>query len=139
MKDIRRFHLAQEEFDDYNIALKEIKNGRKESHWIWFIFPQLEIISRSDISVYYGLSGLEEAKAFLKGKTLNFRLREITSELLKHKHKDIRQIMSGLDAMKLRSSMTLFDIASLHDIFEEVLDTFYDGTRCMVTMTACGR
>jgi uncharacterized protein (DUF1810 family) len=139
MKDIRRFHLAQEEFDDYNIALKEIKNGRKESHWIWFIFPQLEILSRSDISVYYGISGLEEAKAFLKDKTLNFRLREITSELLKHKGKDIRQIMGGLDAMKLRSSMTLFDIASLHDIFEEVLDTFYDGTRCMVTMTACGR
>jgi uncharacterized protein (DUF1810 family) len=139
MKDIRRFHLAQEEFDDYNIALKEIKNGRKESHWIWFIFPQLEILSRSDISVYYGISGLEEAKAFLKDKTLNFRLREITSELLKHKGKDIRQIMGGLDAMKLRSSMTLFDIASPHDIFEEVLDTFYDGTRCMVTMTACGR
>jgi uncharacterized protein (DUF1810 family) len=139
MKDIRRFHLAQEEFDDYNIALKEIKNGRKESHWIWFIFPQLEILSRSDISVYYGISELEEAKAFLKDKTLNFRLREITSELLKHKGKDIRQIMGGLDAMKLRSSMTLFDIASPHDIFEEVLDTFYDSTRCMVTMTACGR
>ena len=139
MKDIRRFHLAQEEFDDYNIALKEIKNGRKESHWIWFIFPQLEILSRSDISVYYSLSGLEEAKAFLKDKTLKFRLREITSELLKHKHKDIRQIMGGLDATKLRSSMTLFDIASPHDIFEEVLDTFYDSTRCMVTMTACGR
>ena len=139
MKDIRRFHLAQEEFDDYNIALKEIKNGRKESHWIWFIFPQLEILSRSDISVYYGISGLEEAKAFLKDKTLNFRLREITSELLKHKGKDIRQIMGGLDAMKLRSSMTLFDIAFPHDIFEEVLDTFYDSTRCMVTMTACGR
>jgi uncharacterized protein (DUF1810 family) len=139
MKDIRRFHLAQEEFDDYNIALNEIKNGRKDSHWIWFIFPQLEILSRSDISVYYGISGLEEAKAFLKDKILNFRLREITSELLKHKGKDIRQIMGGLDAMKLRSSMTLFDIASPHDIFEEVLDTFYDSTRCMVTMTACGR
>ena len=139
MKDIRRFILAQEEFDDYSIALNEIKNGRKESHWIWFIFPQLELLCRSDISVYYGISSIDEAKAFLENKTLNFRLREITSELLKHKDKDVRQIMGGLDAMKLRSSMTLFDIVSPHDIFEEVLDTFYDSTRCMVTLTACGR
>lgn len=139
MKNIERFIQAQEEFNDYEVALNEIKNGKKQSHWIWFIFPQLEILSRSDISVYYGMSGLDEAKAFLKNETLNKRMREILTELLKHKGKDINDIMGSLDAMKLRSSMTLFNAAFPDDIFKEVLDTFFSGTKCFATQQMCKR
>ncbi len=139
MKDIRRFIIAQNEQNDYTYALKEIQNGRKETHWIWFIFPQLEILCQSDISVYYGIEDIDEARAFLNNKVLNERLREITSELLKHKDKDIKDIFHYPDYLKVQSCMTLFDYVSPDDIFADVLDAFYNSQRCMATVAAIKR
>ena len=139
MKDIRRFILAQNEQNDYTYALKEIQNGRKETHWIWFIFPQLEILCQSDISVYYGIEDIDETRAFLNNKILNERLREITTELLKHNDKNIKDIFCYPDYMKVQSCMTLFDYISPDDIFADVLDVFYNSQRCMATVASIKR
>lgn len=120
-------------------ALKEIQNGRKETHWIWFIFPQLEILCQSDISIYYGIEDIDEASAFLNNKVLNERLREITTELLKHNDKDVKDIFHYPDYLKVQSCMTLFDYVSPDDIFADVLDAFYDSQRCMATVAAIKR
>lgn len=122
--DLGRFLLAQER--EYPIALHEIQSGRKQSHWIWYIFPQQKGLGRSYNSEYYGLDGLDEAKAYLQHPILSKRLREICQALLGNKGKDIRHIMgSNIDAVKLKSSMQIFNLASPDDIFKEVLATFY--------------
>ena len=132
--NIERFDEAQEVA--YSMALGEIKAGRKTLHWIWFIFPQLKGLGSSYRSSYYGIDGLEEARAYVEHPLLNERLREITTELLKHSGGDIRYIMgSGIDAKKLCSSMTLFDVISPDDIYNNVLDVFFDGKRCSRTLT----
>ena len=120
-----RFIEAQQLY--YPIALQEIIEGHKRSHWIWFIFPQLAILGRSANAKFYGISSLNEAKAYLSHPILGARLREITAALLQHRGKDAVSILGGIDAMKVRSCMTLFDAASPNDIFHEVLDAFYDG------------
>jgi uncharacterized protein (DUF1810 family) len=139
MKNIERFKLAQEEFGDYEIALSEIKNGKKLTHWIWFVFPQLEFLCQSEISRYYGIEDIEEARAFLADYILDSRLRKITSELLKHKGKDIKSIFGYPDYMKVKSCMTLFDYISPQDIFADVLTAFYNSGRCLATLAAIKR
>lgn len=123
--NLQRFLTAQD--FNYSTALEEIRNGEKRSHWIWFIFPQLAVLGQSGNAKYYGISGLDEAKAYLAHPVLAERLRVITNALLQHKGRDAVDIFGGLDAMKVRSCMTLFDATSPNDIFSEVLDTFYDG------------
>ncbi len=128
--DITRFVEAQDgEWSGYADALAEIRNGRKTSHWIWYIFPQLRGLGRSFNANYYGLADRNEAEAYLAHPILGPRLREITSVLLDHKDKTAREILGGIDAMKVRSCMTLFDCISPNDIFAEVLSQFYDGKR----------
>jgi uncharacterized protein (DUF1810 family) len=124
---LERFVQAQNHM--YTQALQEVKNGYKCSHWIWYIFPQLAILGHSYNSKYYGISGFDEAKAYLAHPILGARLREVTSALLAHSGKDARAIFGGLDAKKVRSCMTLFDAVAPGDIFENVLDQFYDGRR----------
>lgn len=131
--DIERFLTAQDHYA-YETALEEIKEGHKQSHWIWYIFPQIRGLGHSPMSQMYGIASLAEAKAYLEEPTLAARLREITGELLKHKDMAADDIFGGLDATKVRSCMTLFDLVSPSDIFEEVLDTFYDGKRCRRTL-----
>lgn len=122
--DLDRFLVAQER--DYPYALKEMQNGRKEGHWIWYIFPQQKGLGHSYNSEYYGLDGLDEAKAYVRHPVLGKRLREICQALLDNKGKDIRYIMgSGIDVIKLKTSMELFDLASPNDIFNKVLRTFF--------------
>lgn len=129
-----RFLKAQEW--GYIQALNEIRAGEKVSHWIWYIFPQLKGLGYSYNSRYYGIDGLEEARAYVEHSLLNERLREITTELLKHSGGDIIDIMgSGIDAMKLRSSMTMFDVVSPDDIYNNVLDVFFKGKKCSRTLT----
>ena len=120
-----RFLSAQKSY--YDIALQEIIFGRKRSHWIWFIFPQLAVLGRSANAKYYGISGLNEAKAYLSHPVLGARLREITAALLMHRGEDAVSILGGIDALKVRSCMTLFDAVSPNDIFRHVLDAFYNG------------
>ena len=133
--DTERFIKAQDSYDSYMSALEEIKRGQKQSHWIWYVFPQIEGLGHSTMAKKYAIRSLQEAKAYLGNDKLNARLREITRALLEHAgDKDITHIMGHIDAMKVRSCMTLFDIVSPHDIFEEVLDKFYDGERCKATL-----
>ena len=113
---------------DYAMALQEMKDGEKRSHWIWYIFPQLRGLGHSSNSWIYGLADMEEAKVYLSHPVLGARLREVTQAVLAHHGKDIVAVMgSAIDARKLRSSMTLFDAVSPNDIFRDVLNAFYDG------------
>lgn len=129
---LQRFIEAQN--DSYDQALKEIRNGRKLTHWIWYIFPQMKGLGFSYNSEYYGITSLQEARDYLENELLRKRLFEITESLLMHKGKDIESIMGDIDAMKLKSSMTLFNAVQPDDIFGEVLDEFYGGERCRRTL-----
>ncbi len=129
--NLERFKQAQaSEYCGYATALKEIRNGRKESHWIWYIFPQLKGLGCSYNSNYYGIECLDEAKAYLNDETLGKRLREISQALLEHANQlSAYDIFGGLDAMKVKSCMTLFDLVAPNDVFASVLDTFFNGKR----------
>ena len=129
---LQRFIEAQN--DSYDQALKEIRNGRKLTHWIWYIFPQMKGLGFSYNSEYYGITSLQEAKDYLENELLRKRLFEITESLLMHKGKDIESIMGDIDALKLKSSMTLFDAVQPGSVFSEVLDEFYGGERCRRTL-----
>ena len=134
--DIKRFIEAQEipYFCGYKQALEEVKNGKKVNHWIWYIFPQLRCLGRSSRAHYYGIADRNEAKRYLNNIFLGLRIREITNALLKHKDKTALEIFGDIDAIKVRSSMTMFDFLSPNDIFGEVLDFFYNGERCEITL-----
>ena len=132
MDNLNRFVRAQEH--SYAQALSEIKAGRKYSHWIWYIFPQLKGLGRSWNSDYYGLDSFAEAASYLAHPVLGSRLREITLALLEHSGKKPKDILGGIDATKVCSSMTLFDKVCPGDIFARVLDEFYDGCRCNRTL-----
>lgn len=124
--DLNRFVDAQRR--DYLQALAEIRAGRKQSHWIWYIFPQLRELCRSDTAKYYGIADLGEAKAYLANDTLRKHLIEISEALLDLKETDITAIMGFPDDLKLRSSMTLFHLAdSKSDVFLRVLDKYFEG------------
>ena len=126
IRSLNRFLEVQEH--TYATALKEIKNGEKESHWIWYIFPQLRGLGRSQMAYTYGIDGVEEAHAYLSHPILSARLLEISVALLTHKDEIIEDVVGDIDAMKLRSSMTLFALISEdNSIFHQVLDCFYDG------------
>ena len=118
----------------YEYALNEMKSGRKEGHWIWYVFPQMKGLGYSPNSQFYGISGKEEAKAYLEHPVLGARLREITGSLLTIEGKTAEEILSPIDAMKVRSSMTLFDAVCPGDIFSAVLDKFYESKRDSKTM-----
>lgn len=128
MNNLKRFTEAQ--YRDYEQALKEIKNGRKESHWMWYIFPQLKGLGRSYTSDFYGIVDLDEAKAFLQDPYLGKNLQEISEALLNLDNDNATQIMGRPDDMKLKSSMTLFALAKPEcEVFQKVLDKFFHGER----------
>ena len=130
---LQRFLDAQE--NDYADALHEIKQGYKQSHWIWFIFPQMRGLGRSYMAEYYGISSIEEARAYLDNPILKARLIEITTALLQHKGKSTAyEILGTVDAIKVRSCMTLFDHLLPNSIFAEVLDAFYNSQRDELTL-----
>ena len=125
--DLQRFHKAQ--IFDYPMALGEIKNGRKESHWMWYIFPQLKELGYSSTAKYYGLTK-DEAKAYLKDEILKSRLIEISQVLLELKSNDATEIFGYPDDLKLKSSMTLFsEIAPEIEVFNKVLEKFFSGKK----------
>lgn len=138
MFDLERFIKAQQSYCGYDTAFTEIKRGRKLSHWIWYIFPQLKGLGSSYSSIFYGIASLDEAKAYLQNDVLREHLIEISNALLKH-DKDIVDIVGDIDALKIRSSMTLFHIADESiDVFQRVLDKFYDGRKDMRTLHLLG-
>lgn len=123
--NLERFVKAQE--FSYEQALQEIQDGLKRSHWIWYIFPQLAALGHSWNAKYYGISGYDEAEAYLGHPVLGQRLRTITNALLIHREKSALDILGSIDAIKVRSCMTLFDAVSSDDFFQQVLDVFYEG------------
>ena len=129
---LERFVEAQKR--DYQLALEEVRAGKKLSHWIWYIFPQMHGLGRSYFAQFYGIRDREEAEAYLNHEILGKRLRDITMALLEHDDCSAEEIFGDLDAMKVRSCMTLFDIVSPDDIFDEVLNKFYDQQRCELTI-----
>lgn len=132
---LERFVKAQsDKYNGYDTALREIKTGKKKSHWMWYIFPQLSGLGRSSFANYYAIKNLDEAEAYLADTVLGARLREISTEVLKHTDKSAIEIFGHIDSMKLRSCMTLFDAVSQDDVFAKVLNQFYDGKRCELTL-----
>lgn len=135
--DLNRFIEAQDsQYNGYETALSEMTKGEKRNHWIWWIFPQIAGLGHSGNSRFYAISGKEEAMAYLDHPVLGSRLREITEVVMSHADDRIAVELMGweIDAMKLKSSMTLFDHVSPNDIFAEVLDAYFDGERCSRTL-----
>ena len=124
--DLDRFVSAQENV--YQTALREIRNGRKQGHWMWFIFPQIVGLGRTETSRTYAIKSREEAVAYLEHPVLGPRLREISEALLAHDDKSATEILGTPDDLKLRSCMTLFkSVSTNNDVFLDVLDRYYGG------------
>lgn len=132
MASLDRFLKAQE--DSYSRALREIQSGQKKSHWMWYIFPQLKGLGRSETALYYGIKDLKEAQEYTKNKVLWMRLLEITQALREIDTSDPTAVFGSPDDKKLRSSMTLFLSISGDTIFQKVLDKFYHGEMDPVTL-----
>lgn len=136
---LERFLEAQDSgWATYSEALKEIKDGHKKGHWIWYIFPQIKGLGHSHNSEFYGISGKEEAKAYLNHPVLGARLKEITEALLDCKNPSAFNILGFPDVLKVQSCMTLFDLVMPNDIFYEVLVKYYEGKPCEKTIKRLG-
>ena len=133
MNGLERFHCIQAQ--SFDTALTEIRRGRKSSHWMWYIFPQLKDLGYSSTARYYGLDGLAEARAFAANPVLIGKLRTITRALLEQPGRNANAIFGGTDAMKLRSSMTLFELADPEcPLYARVLEEFFGGSRDAKTL-----
>lgn len=128
---LQRFVTAQNTWNSYDVAVKELAAGRKRSHWIWFVLPQMRGLGHSYKSNYYGISCGHEAEAYLAHDVLGERLRKVCAVLLEQadKHKSAREVLGSIDAQKTFSSLTLFDSVSPNDIFAQCLDRWFDGKR----------
>ena len=133
--DLQRFVTAQEPvWDD---VLDELRAGRKQTHWMCFVFPQLAVLGRSSMARHYGLSGLQEAKAYLAHPVLGPRLVECCRLLLQLQGHDAVAIFGSVDAMKLRSCLTLFaEAAPAEAVFREGLAKYYGGNADPLTTAA---
>lgn len=121
-------------------ALAEIRAGRKESHWMWFIWPQLRGLGLSAMAQTYGIAGRDEGLAYRAHPLLGPRLVEISRVMLAHRAKPAAEVLGPVDAQKLRSSMTLFEALTPQDrIFADILRAFFDGTRCDKTLAILTR
>lgn len=122
--DLQRFVDAQRPI--YDRALAELNAGHKQSHWMWFIFPQIAGLGRSETARRYAIQNAEEAKAYVEHPLLGPRLEECAHALLAHAERPARQILGSPDDMKLHSSMTLFAaVAPEREVFKKVLDAFF--------------
>ena len=137
--DLERFIKAQDSgWATYSEALNEIKEGHKRGHWIWYVFPQIKGLGHSYNSEFYGISSKDEAKAYLEHPDLGKRLREITKALLNCNNPSAFNVLGFPDVLKVQSCMTLFDLVSPNDIFNEVLEKYYEGKRCEKTVKRLG-
>lgn len=136
--DLDRFVMKQQ--DVYDDVLEELRRGRKTSHWIWFIFPQVAGLGHSAMSRQFAIDSLDEARAYLAHPVLGARLRECAEILLATRGRTAEEILGSIDAMKLRSSMTLFHRAAPDEpVFAQVLDRYYRGLTDEATNMRLGR
>ena len=132
-------HFTQAHQRDFETALSEIQAGRKTSHWMWYIFPQIRSLGKSSTSVYYAIKNTEEAKTFLDDAYLGNNLIRICNALLELDTNDATSVMGRPDDMKLKSSMTLFEAtAGEGSVFSLVLDKYFDGRRDGATLRILG-
>ena len=125
--DLERFVEAQKW--NYETALSELKTGRKRSHWMWYIFPQMRGLGRSPMAEIYGIADLAEAREYLAHDILGSRLREVCGVILNLSTSDAVEVFGDSDSLKLKSSMTLFDLVAPNDVFTQVLEKYYHGKR----------
>lgn len=131
--DLDRFLTAQTH--SYDQALSEIRSGRKRSHWMWYIFPQLKGLGMTSTANHYGIDGLEEAKAYIEHPILGARLIEISEALINCGKTDPEEIFGYPDYLKCCSCMTLFEKASDNPVFGNVLNKLYGGKRDLRTLS----
>jgi uncharacterized protein (DUF1810 family) len=135
--DLNRFLEAQESI--YGTALAELKNGRKLSHWMWFVFPQIDGLGNSPTAKRYAIKSIDEAKAYLNHPLLGARLTECTKALLDIKGLSAADIFGYPDDLKFCSSMTLFEsVASHNSLFSEAIDQYFGGERDARTLAIAG-
>ena len=136
---LEHFVDAQDEGGTYAAALRELRAGRKRSHWMWFVLPQLAGLGRSPMAQQYGIDGLQQARAYLEHPVLGPRLRECVDALLALPGDDPVEVLGGIDAVKLRSSMTLFGRAAPEEAgFRGVLDKYFDCDEDPTTLARLG-
>ena len=132
-ENLQRFLDAQQ--SDYEIALSEIKKGRKRSHWMWYIFPQIHGLGFSEVSRFYAIKDMDEAEEYLKHPVLGKRLVQISNVLLGLTTDNANTIFGSPDDLKLKSSMTLFSLLPNADlVFQRVLDKFFSGEKDQKTL-----
>jgi uncharacterized protein (DUF1810 family) len=125
---LERFVTAQDQAGTYDTAIDELRAGRKRSHWMWFVFPQIAGLGQTPTSRHFAMSSLDEARAYLAHPVLGPRLIEAAQIVAQLEGRNAEEIFGGIDAMKLRSSMTLFAYAdSANPIFGQVLGTYFGG------------
>lgn len=135
--DLGRFTAAQA--DSWPAALAELKAGRKQSHWMWFVFPQLAGLGSSPMAIRYAIASAAEARAFLAHPVLGARLREGVAAMLAHRGESAEAILGGIDALKFRSCLTLFEaVADDPASFADALAAFYGGNRDERTLALLG-
>jgi uncharacterized protein (DUF1810 family) len=126
--DLERFVIAQNAGGTYERALAELKSGRKQSHWMWFVFPQVAGLGHSPTARRFAISSLDEAVAYVRHPVLGPRLTECAAVLAETSNRTAQQIFGGIDTLKLQSSMTLFRRAAPSEtLFGTVLDRYFDG------------
>jgi len=135
--NLQRFMDAQDGI--YDTALAELHAGSKRSHWMWFIFPQLAGLGRSPTAKFYGIASIDEARAYLRHPLLGSRLRQCVEALLPWKDRSADEILGPIDAMKLKSSLTLYDRIEPHGIFSAGLEAFYGSERDEQTLALLNR
>ena len=137
--DLQRFVDAQDDLRTYDTALAELRAGRKRSHWMWFVLPQLAGLGMSSTAQHFGIHGLAEARAYLAHPVLGPRLRDCAGALADLDTADPVAVLGPVDALKLRSSMTLFSRAEPGEpVFRQVLEQYYDGAEDPATVSLLG-
>ena len=131
-RGLNRFLEAQKR--EYETAYQEISEGKKRSHWIWYIYPQIKGLGMSYMDSEYSIKSIQETIEYINNKVLFERLKEMTNLLIKIPHNDIKEVMWYPDDLKLRSCMTLFYVCTGNDIFQNVIDKFYQGERDLKTI-----
>lgn len=135
--DLDRFVVAQDRV--WPAVTAELAAGQKQSHWMWYVFPQLAGLGRSEMALRYGIASLDEAKAYLAHPLLGARLREVVELMLLHRDRDPAAILGETDAMKFRSSLSLFAAAASDEpLFAEALSAFYAGAPDPETLVRIG-
>lgn len=130
---LNRFIEAQD--SSYNNAIRELRAGQKSSHWSWFVLPQVIGLGSSAMSIKYALSGLDEAKAYFNHPILGTRLKETIATLIVHEGTNASHILGDVDAKKLQSCLTIFNLVDNHeDLFQKALDKYFDGKQDVNTL-----